>query len=100
MRTVNIVAVERQTQCTLVVVQLQYEGSLFQVLLQVSREAEDEGCMTETCRLELHKLVDGLMDWEITNGTVSKPVGVPIFDNWVPLDAADPHNRGRSERQN
>jgi hypothetical protein len=81
MQTVNIIAVERQEQCTSVVVSIRYAESPFEIRLQLRPEAEQLGGLAEACRSELLKLVDGLLQWEVSDGSVGELAAARPDDN-------------------
>jgi hypothetical protein len=71
---VQILAPQQQQSpdCTLVVLKMQYERSSFEVLVESKPQVNHNGSLAEACRSELHKLFDGLMDWELSGGTFTE----------------------------
>src|SRR5215204_3273668 len=71
---VQILAVQQQqsSDCTLVVLGIQYEHSQFEVLVESKPQVNRDGSLAEACRSELRKLFDGLMEWELSGGTFTE----------------------------
>jgi hypothetical protein len=43
----------------------------FKVLIHLRPQGDHHGSLPEACRSELRELFDGLLDWEIADGTVT-----------------------------
>jgi hypothetical protein len=71
--SVQIIAVEQQqsSDCTQVVLAIQYRRNQFKVLIHLRPQVDHHGSLPEACRSELRELFDGLLDWEIADGTVT-----------------------------
>jgi hypothetical protein len=70
--SVQIIAVDQQqsSDCTQVVLAIQYRRSQFEVLIHLRPQVDQHVSLLEACRSELRELFDGLLDWEIADGTV------------------------------